>query len=117
MLPSVGVYRGIALGQMHLSRRDFYEMRLGEFWEALNAFRNERDADMQHIGELVRGATVRLWNLHASEKSRVTNVSKFWGMPWDEEFNEEDEVRRLMNLTDTERDAAVEAFFNNIKGD
>lgn len=59
-------------------------MRPGEFMEALLAYREKERLDRRHVGELVRGATLRLWNLQVSQKWRITDPAKFWAMPWDD---------------------------------
>lgn len=90
-------------------------MRPGEFWEALRAYNEEKGADRRHIGELVRGAALRLWNLQVAEKSRIRNVSKFWPMPWDDETrSEEDEIKRLAGLSEEEAQKEARKFLNKL---
>ena len=97
-----------------MSRRDFYEMRPGEFWEALRAYNEEKSADRRHVGELARGAALRLWNLQVAEKSRIRNASKFWPMPWDDQKSEEDEIKRLASLSEEEAKVEAEKFLKKI---
>jgi len=78
---TLGKVRGWGLGLLRLSRRDFYEMRLGEFWEAMQAYWEEQTADRRHLGELARGLGVRIANLFVKKPMR--KASKFWEMPWD----------------------------------
>ena len=89
-------------------------MRPGEFWEALRAYNEEKGADRRHVGELVRGATLRLWNLQVKESSRIRDASKFWQMPWDDVCTEVDEVRRLAGLSEDEARIEAERFLNKI---
>lgn len=90
-------------------------MRPGEFWEALNAYNDEVTAQRRHIGELVRGATIRLWNLQVAKSSRISDVRKFWPMPWDEVVDEGAEVRRLASLSEEEKIKEAEKFLARIK--
>lgn len=86
-------------------------MRIGEFFEALKAYRDEKDADRRHAGELARGAALRLFNLQLRKGSQILDPSKFWPMPWDKaEVSEDQEiVEQLDKLTDEERmDKALE---------
>lgn len=107
--------RGLAFGLLGISRRDFYEMRPGEFWEAVRAYKERVSADRQHIGELVRGATLRLYNLQVAPKYRMKDPAKFWPMPWDTTVDaEEQEIRRLAGLGKEETQKEVEKFFNRV---
>jgi hypothetical protein len=90
---------------LHLSPDEFYGMRVGEFWEALKAYREEKDADRRHMGELIRGAALRLFNLQLKKGSQILDPAKFWPMPWDEERVGDDEriVQELDKLSDEQR--------------
>lgn len=76
----------------------------------------EVDADRRHLGELVRGATLRLWNLQVDKRSRITSPAKFWPMPWDEQDPGESEIRRLASLGEEETQREVDKFLSRIKG-
>ncbi len=89
-------------------------MRPGEFWEALNAYNIEVTAERKHIGELARGATLRLWNLQVAKKDRIADVRKFWPMPWDN-LEDDSEIRRLANLSEDEARVEAERFFAKVK--
>ena len=97
-----------------MSRRDFYEMRPGEFWEALRAYNDEKEADRRHVGELARGATLRLWNLQVAKSSRIKVASKFWQMPWDDVRAENDEIKRLAGLSEEEAQIEAQKFLNRL---
>lgn len=96
-----------------MSRRDFYEMRPGEFWEAMHAHSREKEADRRHIGELARGVTLRLFNIQVQKSSRMTDPAKFWPMPWDE-LHIDEELTRLENMTDEERSQEARKFLSRI---
>lgn len=99
-----------------MSREGFYEMRIGEFFEALLAYRREKEDDRRHMGELVRGSTLRLFNLQLSKKDRITDPSKFWQMPWDEGPEDEnlEEIRRLESLSEEEMTAEAMKFLDKV---
>ena len=91
-------------------------MRMGEFFEAMDAFRKEAEAGRIHVGNLVRGLCIRIWNLLVGKKERVRDERKFWPMPWDEpEDTPLDTARELAALTDEERQAKVNEFLSKIK--
>lgn len=89
-------------------------MRLGEYWEALDAHNNEVEADRRHMGELVRGATLRLFNLQIAKKDRFTDPTKFWRMPWDDFTTTDGELERFEAMTDEERAENAKDFLNKI---
>ena len=101
----MGDIRGWAFGLLRMGREEFGLMRPGEFFEALRAYRDEKNADRRHVGELVRGAALRLFNLQIRKKDRITDPRKFWKMPWDEEIEDKETriVRELNALSDEER--------------
>jgi len=90
-------------------------MRPGEFLEAMNAYNAEVTAQRRHLGELVRGATIRLWNLQVDKKYRIADVRKFWPMPWDEPIDDDSEIRRLASLSEEETQKEVEKFFSRVR--
>lgn len=49
------------------------------------AYRNEKSADRRHIGELIRGFALRVFNLNVDKKYRIKKVEDYWPMPWDDE--------------------------------
>lgn len=102
------------MGLLGMTRSVFYETRPGEFWEALRAHEEEVVADRRHIGELVRGATLRLWNLQVKKEARMTNPAKFWPMPWDEVDSGENEIKRLAHLNEEETQKEVRKFLQRV---
>lgn len=102
--------RGIALGQMGMSRQEFYEMPLGEFLEALESYSRKVEADRRHIGELVRGAALRLFNVQLRRKDQIKDPPKFWQMPWDES----EEEQAYVPMTKEESDRAAKALLDKL---
>lgn len=82
-------------------------MRPGEFWEALGAYNEDTMANRRHVGELIRGATLRLVNLQLRAGSQIRDPRDFWRMPWDEQVNE---LASLDSMTDEDREAEVDKF-------
>lgn len=99
-----------------MSREDFYLMRPGEFFEALAAHQREKEDDRQHVGELIRGAVLRLYNSERKPVHQILDPAKFWRMPWDDPADsEEKEIERLNALSDEEMKAEAEKFLRRIK--
>lgn len=114
MTLTIGQIRGWAFGTLHLSRKDFYEMRQSEFWEAMEAHRQEVDADRRHVGELIRGATLRLMNLQLTHPVGL----EAWPMPWDEQSGSlEEEAMKIKHMAPEERDKNAKDFINRIGWD
>lgn len=100
--------RGWAFGLLRLSREEFGEMRVGVFHEAMWAYNQQVEADRRHAGELIRGATIRLFNTQVAKRSRMTEVEKFWRMPWDSESPTlTDAVAAIDRMSDEERKASA----------
>jgi len=98
-----------------MTRADFYDMRIGEFFEAMDAFQKEAEAGRKHAGNLIRGLCFRIFNLFVSRKDKMKDESKFWPMPWDErEETAEDVARGLSKLSAEERQAKINEFLRKI---
>lgn len=91
-------------------------MRVGEFFEAMDAFRKEAEAGRQHTGNLVRGLCIRIINLFVAKKDRMTDERKFWPMPWDEPQGDDavDVARKLGKLSDEERQEKINDFLSKL---
>lgn len=107
---TVGMVRGMAVGLLRMSLEEFYGLRPAELFEALWAYRQERDADRRHIGELVRGATARLININLERCKQITDLAAFWPMPWDEPEDDDEEENRLRGLSEEERAEEIRKF-------
>lgn len=89
-------------------------MRPDEFWEAMDAHNREKEADRRHMGELVRGAALRLFNLQLRPKDRISDPAKFWRMPWDEFTTADEEQQDFEMMTDDERAESAQNFIKKI---
>ena len=105
---SMGDIRGLAVGVLGMRISDFYDMPVGVFWEALEAHYKEVEAERRHVGELVRGAALRLFNINLKKSDQIRDPRKFWPMPWDEPLEKEDEIMKEINgMTDEQRTASA----------
>ena len=111
---SLGDIRGIALGVLGMTLPDFYAMPVGVFWEALGAHYKEVEAERRHIGELVRGAALRLFNINLKRTDQIRDPRKFWAMPWDEPSGEDEQVEALEKMTDEQRAASARSLLQKI---
>lgn len=90
----------------------FWTIHLGELLDAMHVWQEDRMAERRHLGELVRGATLRLFNLELKPKDRITDPVKFWPMPWDEETV--DVEKEVASWTQEERDKKAREFLERI---
>jgi hypothetical protein len=90
-----------------MTRAEFYGMPVGEFWEAMRAYGRREEANARHLGELARGAALRLFNVQLRRKDQLKEPADFWPMPWDaKESNapemsseqKERSIGRLLNI-------------------
>ena len=88
-------------------------MRLSHFLEAMAAYQEERMAERRHLGELVRGAALRLFNVQLKPSDRITDPAKFWEMPWDEKPDKVVE-KEVAGWTQEERDQKAREFLKRI---
>lgn len=95
-----------------MSVSDWETMRPGMFWEAMNAHQREVEDNRIHVGELARGAALRLFNLQLKPKDRIKDPRDFWSMPWDspKEDTEDAETTRLLQMSDDERRKEIDKF-------
>ena len=79
----------------------------------MDAHAREKEADRIHMGELTRGAALRIFNIMASSKSRIEDPAQFWRMPWDE-APVDTSLDALQDLTEEERVQQARDFVNKI---
>lgn len=113
---SIGDVRGLATGVLGIRISDFYDMPVGVFWEAVEMHGREVEADRRHVGELVRGAALRLFNINLKKADQIRDPRKFWPMPWDDELKAEAEEaqREFDSMTDEQRTASVKNLLKSI---
>ena len=98
---------------------DLDEMEEDVFWGAIRIQREEKDLDRRHIGELVRGAALRLFNLQVRKQDRIRDPRKFWPMPWDDSKEERAQAaaEQLQGMSRGERRGAQAESLERIEYD
>lgn len=76
------------------------------------AYRREKELDRRHMGELARGAALRIFNIQLAPKDRVSDPAQFWPMPWDDEKEAPDATLQMM--TEEERRENAKEFLKRI---
>ena len=116
---SMGDIRGLATGVLGMRISDFYDMPVGVFWEAVHLHGREVEAERRHVGELVRGATLRLFNINLKKSDQIRDPRKFWPMPWDDEIpgTDEEAMEEINAMTDEQRTASVKNLLKTIGWD
>lgn len=99
---------------MGMRRDDFYTMPLGEFWEALDAWNRHTESERRHMGELVRGAALRLFNINLKRTDQIQDPRDFWRMPWDEETERDEAARELAAMTPEQRENSARDLLKRI---
>lgn len=89
-------------------------MRLPDFWAAMQAYQEQVRADRQHMGDLVRCATMTLFNLQVKPGSRFKRVEDFWPMPWDPPKESAEDA--ISKLSDDERQTMIDNFIRHLDG-
>ena len=90
-------------------------MRPGEFWEAMMAWQEDKEADRRHVAEVIRGVGVRLFNIQLKPKDQIRDIRKFLPLPWDDKDHETGEIDRLNNLSIADKAAEAQALLERLK--
>ncbi len=106
--------RGWAISRLGLSREEFYLMRPGEFWEAIMVWQADKEADRRHVAEVIRSVGIRLFNIQLALKDRIRNPHDFIPFPWDEEYEENEQIEKIAKMSDAERTANANSFLDRI---
>ena len=114
---SIGDIRGLAIGVLGMRISDFYDMPVGVFWEAVEAHYKEVEAERRHVGELVRGAALRLFNINLKKSDQIRDPRKFWPMPWDETVEADEANEEFTSMTDEQRTASARELLKRIGWD
>lgn len=90
---------------------------MGEFFEAMDAFRREAEGDRIHVGNLARGLCIRVVNLFVSKNKKIRDAKKYWPMPWDEADKEDSAsvAKKLSEMSDAERQVKVNEFLAKVR--
>lgn len=111
---TVARLRSWSIALLHISIGDFERMHLGDILDAMRIWQEDKMAERRHIGELVRGAALRLFNLQLKAKDRISDPVKFWRMPWDEDPDEVE--KEVAAWSQDERDNKAKEFLSRVNG-
>jgi hypothetical protein len=95
----VDEFLGMAVAYLHLTPGEFYLMRPGQFYAALDAWAEHEKNKQRFTAELMRMQTADLLNIQLKKKDRIKAV-ELWRFPWDDEDGErqrpqtDEEIRR-----------------------
>lgn len=96
-------FLGIALGELKMQVKEFWEMRLKDFFLKLHYYTNERQQKIEMYSNLVRLQTLTLVNLQLDTKHRISDPRKLWLFPWEVEEHRkpvnEVAVKEAINLS------------------
>lgn len=92
-----------------MTRAEFSDMPVGEFWEAVRAFGRREEANARHLGELARGAALRLFNIQLRKKDQIRDPAEFWPMPWDAQ------EAKAPEMSPDEKERSIGRLLNVIK--
>lgn len=106
--------KGWAIALLHLSLDDLGRLRLPDYWAALRSYQEQVNADRQHLGNLIRCATMMLINIQLKPGSRFKTAQDFWPMPWD--APKEDPDKAIKAMSDEERNAMYNEFRRRLDG-
>ena len=90
-------------------------MRPGEFWEALNAWQKDKEADRRHVAEVFRAVGIRLFNIQLKKEDQIQDIRKFLPLPWDDNDEDTSEIDRLNNLSSVDKAEEAHAFLKRLK--
>ena len=109
---TIGQVRGWAISRLHMDRESFGLLRVGEYWEAMVSWIEDRNAERQHTSEVIRAVGLRLFNIQLA-KGKSVKAHEFLPFPWDE--TEDD--GGLSQMTPEEKRASAKALMEKLKWD
>lgn len=90
---------GMAVAHLHMTPREFFLMRPGHFYGALEVWAEHEKNRQRFTAELIRMQTTDLLNIQLKKKDRI-KPGQLWRFPWDDEDEEvarpqtDDEIKR-----------------------
>lgn len=90
---------GMGIAHLHLTPAEFFKMRIGHFYAALDAWAEHEKNKQRFTAELMRMQTADLLNIQLKKKDRI-KAAELWRFPWDDEGDErqrpqtDEEIRR-----------------------
>jgi len=94
----VDEFCGMAVAHLHMTPREFFLMRPGHFYGALEVWAEHEKNRQRFTAELIRMQTTDLLNIQLKKKDRI-KPGQLWRFPWDDEDEErtdltDDEIKR-----------------------
>lgn len=78
----------MAVAFFHFTPEMFYEMRIGQFMDAMACYNNQRLTDQRFNAEIIRMQTTTMINIQLKKKDRI-KPDQLWTFPWEEDEKEE----------------------------
>ena len=75
---------GMGIAHLHLTPAEFYEMRIGHFYAAMDAWGEHELSKQRFTAELIRMQTTDLLNIQLKKKDRL-KAGELWRFPWEVE--------------------------------
>jgi len=97
------------MARLGLTPDAFGLLRQGEYWEAMIAWSEDRNADRRQTAEVIRAVGLRLFNIQLA-KGKGLSLHDFLPFPWDQEEDD----GGLSEMTKEEREKNEKAFLNSI---
>lgn len=79
---TIGQVRGWAIARLRLDRESFGLLRVGEFWEAMVVWSEDRDADRRQLFTIIRNVGHSIFNLQLARKDKMS-PERYLPLPWD----------------------------------
>ena len=98
------------MSRLGLGLESFGLLRQGEYWEAMLAWLEDRQADRRQEAEVIRGVGLRRFNLWADGPSLKGH--DFLPFPWDPEEQPDDGGLSMMN--ENEKKASLENLMKHV---
>lgn len=77
----------MAVAHLHMTPREFFLMRPGQFYTALEIWAEHERNKQRFTAELTRMQTTDLLNIQLKKKDRI-KPGQLWRFPWDDEDEE-----------------------------
>lgn len=89
---------GMGISHLHLTPAEFFKMRIGHFYAAMDAWGEHELAKQRFTAELMRMQTTDLLNIQLKKKDRI-KAGELWRFPWEVEEDEakpttDDEIKK-----------------------
>lgn len=77
----------MAVAWLGMTPKEFFEVRVGHYFSALQYYQEGKNRDVRLISELIRRQTVDLLNIQMKKSDRL-KPEQLWRFPWDAEEEE-----------------------------